>query len=53
MIPVGASSDAINKTAGDTLSGLSCSNTASGIPRFSVIRVAATGIKEFTFILFF
>ena len=43
----------MNRTAGETLSGFNCFKTSSGIPRFSVIRVAATGIKEFTFILFF
>ena len=40
-------------TAGETVSGFKLSKTASGIPKFSVIRVAATGIREFTLILYF
>ena len=51
-MPVGASSEAINKTAGETTSGFNFSSASFGI-KLSVIRVAATGINELTLILYF
>ena len=53
IVPVGASSEQRNTTPGVTSSGFSRPSTSGGMPRFSVMRVAATGLMALTWMLFF